>query len=68
MREGITRPWPPPTWESQCAGTVVDRPSASEGGCLRISVDAAPFPFDMRVELPQWSGLGVYVPILTGSR
>jgi hypothetical protein len=32
----------------------------------RISQDAAPFRFDMRVELPQWSGLGVYLPILIG--
>jgi hypothetical protein len=32
----------------------------------RISLDAAPFRFDMRVELPPWSGSSVYLPILIG--
>lgn len=32
----------------------------------RISIDAAPVRFDARVELPQASGLGVYLPILVG--
>jgi len=32
----------------------------------RISLDAAPFRFDMRVELPPWNGTGVYLPILVG--
>ena len=32
----------------------------------RISLDAAPFRFDLRVELPQHSGSGVYLPILIG--
>lgn len=32
----------------------------------RISLDAAPFRIDLRVELPQESGQGVYLPLLVG--
>lgn len=32
----------------------------------RLSLDAAPFRFDMRVELPREHGLSVYLPILVG--
>jgi hypothetical protein len=32
----------------------------------RASLDAAPFRIDLRVELPQGDGLGVYVPVLVG--
>jgi hypothetical protein len=32
----------------------------------RISLDAAPFRFEIRIELPQHTGSGVYLPILVG--
>jgi hypothetical protein len=32
----------------------------------RISLDAAPFRFEFRVEFPQHTGSGVYLPILVG--
>jgi hypothetical protein len=32
----------------------------------RLSLDAAPFRFDVRVEFPQQRGVDVYVPILIG--
>ena len=32
----------------------------------RISLDAAPVRFEFRIELPQHTGSGVYLPILVG--
>lgn len=32
----------------------------------RLSLDSTPIRFDVRVELPQGSGQGVYIPILVG--
>jgi hypothetical protein len=32
----------------------------------RISLDVAPVRFDVRIEFPQFAGLGVYVPFLVG--